>query len=87
MSECAQHFANRPRRRADAFPNAAVVDRHAGQEKPGVAQPGEVGGDQVSALLALAALRSEVGGDGSEVFRDGFDIHRDISLVSFLRGY
>jgi hypothetical protein len=62
MGEGAQHLADRARGRADAFPNAAVVDRNAGQKKSRVPQPLEVGGDELTALLALAALRSEVGG-------------------------
>jgi len=85
MGERAQHLADRPRRCADAFPNAAVVDRYAGQQKTGVAQPGEVGGDQLTPPLALAALRSEVVGYRSEVFIDGIGIHRDLSLVGFRR--
>jgi hypothetical protein len=62
MSERAQHLADRPRSCAHTLPNAAVVDRNAGQQKPGVTQPGEVGGDQLAPLLALATLRSEVRG-------------------------
>jgi hypothetical protein len=61
MSESAQHLADRPRRRAHAFPNAAVVERNAGQQKPSVAQPGEVGGDQLTPLLALASRGRKIG--------------------------
>jgi hypothetical protein len=84
MSERAQHLADRPRRRAHTFPNTAKADRYSGQQKTGVAQPGEVGGDQLTPPLALAALRSEVGGYGSEVFIDDIGLHRDPSLVGFL---
>jgi hypothetical protein len=62
MSERAQHLADRPRRRAHAFPNAAVVARNSGQQKSSIAQPREVGGDQLTPLLALATLGGEVGG-------------------------
>ena len=80
MRERAQHLTDRPRRRAHTFPNAAVIDRNTGQQKPGVAQPGEVGGDQLTPPLALAALSSEVGGYRSEVFMHNTGIHRDFSL-------
>jgi len=62
MRERAQHLTDRPRRRAHTFPNAAVIDRNTGQQKPGVAQPGEVGGDQFPPLLALAARGREIRG-------------------------
>ena len=75
MGERAQHLADRPRRLADALPNTAVIDRDAGQHKTGVAQPGEVDSDQLAPLLALAALRSEVGGNRLEVLVDSTGIH------------
>jgi len=62
MSERAQHLADRPCGRANAFPNTAVVDRNTGQQKTSVAQTVEVGGDQLTPLLALAALGREIGG-------------------------
>ena len=62
MGERAQHLADRPRRLADALPNTAVIDRNAGQQKSGIAQPDEVGGDELTSLLALAAIRSKVRG-------------------------
>jgi hypothetical protein len=57
-----------------------MVDRNAGQQKPCVAQPREVGSEQLAPLLALVALRSEVGGYRSEVFIDGAGIHPDRSF-------
>ena len=75
MGERAQHLADRPRRLADALPNTAVTDRDAGQHKTGVAQPGEVGGDQLTPL-ALAALRSEPRGNRFEVLVNSTGIHR-----------
>ena len=79
MGERAEHFADRSRRRAYTFPNAAVIERNAGQQKPGVAQPGEVGGDQFPPLLALTPLRRKVPRYRAEVFVDGIGIHRDLS--------
>jgi hypothetical protein len=76
MGERAQHFADRPRGRTHTFPNTPMVNRYTGQQKTGVAQPGKIGGDQLPAPLTLAALRSEVDGNRSEVFVDGIGIHR-----------
>ena len=75
MGERAQHLADRPRGRPHTFPNATVIDRDAGQHKTGVAQPGEVGGDQLTPL-ALAALRSEPRGNRFEVLVNSTGIHR-----------
>ena len=87
MRERAQHLADRPRGFAHTFPNAAVVERNAGQQKTGVAQPGEVGGDQLTPPLALSALRGEIGGYRLDILINGARIHRDLSLAGFLRGY
>jgi hypothetical protein len=80
MGERAQHFADRTRGSGQAFPNASVVDRYAGQEKSCVAQPREIGSDELTPLLALATLYSEVGGNRSDVFIHGTGIHPDLSL-------
>jgi hypothetical protein len=77
--ERAQHFADRACGSRYAFPNAAVVERNACEQKPGVAQPVEVGSIELTSLLALAAIRSEARGYRSDVFVDGIDIHRDLS--------
>ena len=78
MGERAEHFADRSRRRAYTFPNAAVIERTAGQQKPGVAQPGEVGGDQFPPLLALTPLRRKVRGYRADVFINGARVHLDL---------
>ena len=78
MRERAQHLTDRPRRRAHTFPNAAVIDRNAGQQKPRLAQSGEVSGDQFPPLLALTPLRRKVRGYRAEVFVDGARVHRDL---------
>ena len=86
MGERAQHLADRARGRADALPNAAVVHRNASQQKPRLAQSGEVGGDQFPPLLALTPLRGEVRGYRSDVVRNGARIHCALSLFDLLRG-
>ena len=83
MGERAQHLADRPRGRPHTFPNATVIDRNAGQHETGVAQPGKVGGDQLTPLLALAALRSEVGGYRLQVFVNSTGIHRSPPVAQF----
>ena len=75
----------RPRGRADAFPNSAVVDGNAGQQKPGIAQPLEIVSDEFTALLAYTAVCGEVGGYRAQVFVDGIGVHRDPSLFCLLR--
>ena len=75
MGYGAQQLTDRARRCADALPNATVVDRNAGQQKPRLAQSGEVGGDQFPPLLALTPLRRKVRGYRAHVFTDGIHIH------------
>jgi hypothetical protein len=84
MSERAQHLADRARGRAHAFPNASVVDRNARQQKPGVAQLGEVGGDQLSPLLALPAFRCEVRGYRADIFVNLSGFHHQLPAVPSL---
>jgi hypothetical protein len=51
-------------------------------QKSGVAQPGEVRGDQLTPLLALAALRSEVRGYRSDIFVNRSGLHPQLPTTS-----
>jgi len=62
MSQYPEHFANRTRGRAHAFPNAALVDWDPRQEKSCIPQLCEVRSHQFASALAFPALRSEFGG-------------------------
>jgi transposase len=70
-----EEFAEGARRPSHALPDAAVVDREPGEEKPGLAELREVSRDQSPPLLPLAALRGEAGGHLAHMFQNSTGIH------------
>jgi len=71
----AQRVTNRAGRRAHAFPDAPLVDRHASQVKSRFFQLGKIRRDQTTPLLPLATLHGELGCCLLNVFEDRDGVH------------
>jgi hypothetical protein len=82
MSERAQHLADRSRGPGYAFPDATVVERNAGHQKPCIAQQREVGCNQLTPLLTLATLGGEMGGKFPDIFTNVTGFHHDLPCTS-----
>ena len=54
-----------------------MANRNSGKQKPGISQPVEIRGDQITPLLAFAALLCEISGYGAYVSLNGRSLHRN----------